>query len=434
MAAGVRPACGKGYDRPGDDSPTMWAFAWQNLITRPSRTALAVLGLTIPVLAFLGLFSLSGGIRHLMGDTLAGMQNLMVLSANAPAPVLSDLPPGTGDALRKVPGLRVVAAEVWKVAPPIEGRGGGGLAGAALGMLTRSKDQMARGLLNMIEVEGQDLPAHARLKNVTINHSILPASKGGGRMLDESDIGQPHVVISTKIAREFPNADGSPKAVGQTIRLGGREFTIVGLYNTGSALIDATIVMDISTARELLGLGPDAVSTYNVEPVISAEADTLAERIEQAVPGVRVQRISQFNLTVGAVMGRLDLFLLLAVALATLVGGVGIANTMLMSTSERYVEFGVMRTVGWTRRNVLALVTAESALLGLLSGLLGVALATAGVLTLNRFLEGFSLELSPWLMAASLAGSLAIATISGLYPAGKASRMTPMDAIRHSVT
>ena len=99
------------------------------------------------------------------------------------------------------------------------------------------------------------------------------------------------------------------------------------------------------------------------------------------MPGVRVQRISQFNLTVGAIMGRLDLFLLLAVALALLVGGVGIANTMLMSTSERYVEFGVMRTNGWTRRNMLALVTAESALLGLLSGLLGAGLATAGVLT-----------------------------------------------------
>jgi len=168
--------------------------------------------------------------------------------------------------------------------------------------------------------------------------------------------------------------------------------------------------------------------------VISAEADTLAERIERAVPGVRVQRISQFNLTVGAVMGKLDLFLLAAVGLALLVGGVGIANTMLMSTSERYVEFGVMRTVGWTRGNVLALVTAESALLGLLSGLLGVGLATAGVLTLNRLLEGFSLELSPWLMGVSLAGSLAIATISGLYPAWRASRMTPMDAIRHSLT
>ena len=110
----------------------MWFFAWRNLVSRPSRTALAVLGLTIPLLAFLELFSLSGGIRHLMGDTLASMENSMVLLANAPVPVLSDLPPGTGDALRKLPGVRVVAAEVWKVAPPIDGRGGGAWPGPRL--------------------------------------------------------------------------------------------------------------------------------------------------------------------------------------------------------------------------------------------------------------------------------------------------------------
>ena len=77
-------------------------------------------------------------------------------------------------------------------------------------------------------------------------------------------------------------------------------------------------------------------------------------------------------------MGKLDLFLLMAVGLAVLVGGVGIANTMLMSTSERFVEFGVMRTNGWTRRNVLVLVVTESGLLGLLSGAVAAAVAVAG--------------------------------------------------------
>src|SRR3954462_2206960 len=90
-------------DVPDIDEPRapkiMWSFAWQNLVTRPTRTALAVLGLTIPVLAFLGLFSLSEGIRHLMGDTISSMQNLMVLRENAPAPVFSDLPPETGEAI-----------------------------------------------------------------------------------------------------------------------------------------------------------------------------------------------------------------------------------------------------------------------------------------------------------------------------------------------
>ena len=70
-------------------------------------------------------------------------------------------------------------------------------------------------------------------------------------------------------------------------------------------------------------------------------------------------------------MGKLDLFLLLAAGLALLVGGVGIANTMPISSTERHVEFGVTRTNGWTRRNILVLVSAVGAPLGLLSGVGG---------------------------------------------------------------
>jgi putative ABC transport system permease protein len=242
------------------------------------------------------------------------------------------------------------------------------------------------------------------------------------------------VVISTKIAREYPNADGTAKRVGQMIRIGTEDFTIVGLYETGSLVTDVTVVMDIGVARRLLKVADEAVSTFDVEPLQVADTDALGDRIEAAVPGVKAQRISQFSNTVGAVMGKLDLFLLAAVALALLVGGVGIANTMLMSTYERFVEFGVMRSNGWTRRNILVLVVTESALLGLLSGAIASTLAIAVVLVANRFLSGFQLELRPWLVAASLGGAVAVAVLSGLYPAWKASTMTPMDAIRHAGT
>jgi putative ABC transport system permease protein len=281
-------------------------------------------------------------------------------------------------------------------------------------------------------IEGQDLPEHRKLKSAVFAMSMRPRSHGGGRFLDQSDIGKPHIVISTKIARDYPNADGTPKAVGQTVRIGEREFEIVGIYETGSLVLDVTIVMEISVARNLLGVAERMVSTFDVEPVDIAQTDRLADRIEATIAGVQAQRIAQFNLTVGAIMGKLDLFLLMAVALASLVGGVGIANTMLMSTSERYVEFGVMRTNGWTRRNILRLITTESALLGLLSGLLGSAIATATIVIANRFLSDFELDLRPSLPAISMATALLIATLSGLYPAWRASRMTPMDAIRNS--
>ena len=73
----------------------------------------------------------------------------------------------------------------------------------------------------MVAIEGQDIPEHAKLKSATFSQVDPAAAKAAaGGSSNESDVGKPHVVISTKIARDYPNADGTPKKVGQTIRLG----------------------------------------------------------------------------------------------------------------------------------------------------------------------------------------------------------------------
>jgi putative ABC transport system permease protein len=412
----------------------MLLFAWQNLITRPTRTLLAVIGLTIPIVAILGLFSLTHGIRTLMGNTLARMNGLMVMRANSPAPVFSDLPASMVDDLRKVPGSRIVAPEVWKICPPIEGRNL--LAKAAAQMLVKKGADKLSGFAETILIEGQQLPEHLDLKSGVFEQGLLPPEKGGGRFLTMDDVGKPNVLISTKIARDYPNSDGSPKKVGDSILIGGKKFDVIGLYETGSLLIDTTIVMEIETARALLNVDKNSVSAFYVEPQPLVDLSELGDRIASKLDDVQFHTMSQFNLQVGDIMGKLELFLSLTVGLALLVGGVGIANTMLMSAMERIVEFGVMRANGWTRRNILGLVTVESALLGLLSGILGSILAFAGVEALNGFLTEFELrlELTPALIAVSILTALLIATAAGLYPAWRASRMTPMDAIRNEAS
>jgi putative ABC transport system permease protein len=412
----------------------MWRFAWQNLITRPTRTFLAVLGLTIPIIAILGLFSLTGGIRTLMGNTLAKMNGLMVMRANSPAPVFSEVPASMADDLRRIPGTRIVAPEVWKITPAIEGRNL--LARAATQMLTGTGDQRFSSIAETIMIEGMQLPDHLHLKSAVFAHGLLKPQDGGGRYLEMDDVGKPNIMISTKIANDYPNSDGSPKKVGDSLLIGGKKFQIVGLYETGSLLIDTTIVMEITTARELLKLDKDYVSVMYVEPEPLVDLDVLSERIRQALPDVQARSMSQFNLQVGNIMGKLNLFLLLTVGLALLVGGVGIANTMLMSAMERIVDFGVMRANGWTRRNILGLVTAESALLGLLSGLVASVLAFSGIALLNYLLRRFELklDLTPALVAQSIFTAIVIATLAGLYPAWRASRMTPMDAIRNEAS
>ena len=78
----------------------MGVFAWRNLLTRPLRTFLALIGLSVPILGVMGLFSVSNGLRDLVGDTLSRIEGVMVIQENVPSPVLSTLPMSLADKLR----------------------------------------------------------------------------------------------------------------------------------------------------------------------------------------------------------------------------------------------------------------------------------------------------------------------------------------------
>jgi putative ABC transport system permease protein len=403
----------------------MGSFAWRNLMTRPLRTTLALVGLSVPILGVMGLFSLSGGLRNLVGDTLSKIQGVMVLRENVPSPVFSDLPADLAPKLARIPGVASVAPEVWKIAPTLEGVSvfSRTLSGAARG-------KSFQGILDTPVIQGQDIVAHSRLKSAVYPRALLKG-KEGGRYLVPEDRGKPHVVISKKIANDFRDAQGRPKKVGDTLKIMGEPFTIIGIYETGTMFLDVVLIMDINVARRVLGVAPDTVSSFYVEMVDPSRNDEIARQIEESFETVDARSMSEFMANFGMLMGQLDKFLLMTVSLALLVGVVGIINTMLMSTTERFVEFGVLRTNGWSQGNVLALVTAESAFLGLLSGIVGCTLALAGVEAANQFLSGgLRLVLPPWLFALGIGLSVVTGTLGGLYPAWRAARLVPMDAIR----
>lgn len=402
----------------------MGKFAWRNLLTRPMRTALALIGLSIPILGVLGLFSLSNGLRNMVGDTLSQIEGVLVIRENAPSPVFSTLPTDLADRIRAIPGVRAAAPEVWGIAPNVEGQG---MLARSVGGLMSKKG--AASLLDQSVISGQDLPSHKNLKSAVFPRALR--EKGEGRYLDERDAGQPNIVISRKTAREFPKPDGSPRGVGDTLRIADLDYTIVGLYETGSMLLDVVIIMDIDTARKALKMPEELVSTIYVEANTPPGYEALCATIETDEPGVDARSMNEVQADFGALMGQVDAFLFMTVSLALLVGIVGIVNTMLMSTTERFVEFGVLRTIGWSQRDILGLVTLESAFLGLLSGLVGCALAWLGVTAANQFLGGgMRLSLSPQLLAAGVALSVVMGVVGGLYPAWRAARMVPMEAIR----
>ena len=405
----------------------MGQFAWMNLLTRPLRTFLALVGLSVPILGVLGLFSVSDGLRNLVGSTLDRIKGVMVLRENVPTPVFSHLPASLAEKIRAVPGVRAVAPEVWGLPPTIENVS---LIPKTLDFLTKNKEQKIQSFLDATIIQGQDIVAHKPLKS-----AVYPSALKEGRYLDVGDEGSRNIVISRKIAKEHKDPSGRPKQVGDLLKIGSDSFTIIGIYETGSFLLDPVIVMDINTARKVVNESADKVSSFYVEAVDPSKIDDVAKLIEETVaePNARLdaRSMSEFAANFGTVMSQLDLFLLMTVSLALLVGVVGIINTMLMSTTERFVEFGVLRTNGWSRGNVLSLVTIESAYLGLMSGVVGCVMAFVMTLVANQFISGgLSLQFSPKLVALGLGLSVVMGTLGGLYPAWKASRLVPMDAIR----
>jgi putative ABC transport system permease protein len=404
----------------------MWRFAWRNILTRPTRTLLALIGLSIPILGVVGLFSLSKGLRLLVGNTLNQVQGVIVLRNNSPSPVFSDIPADLPDKIRAVPGVKIVSPELWGISPPIENTN---LIARTLSSLGDQQKRM-QSLLDTPVIAGQEPVSHGKITTSVYLKSLLKPEDGGGRYLDERDIGTNNVVISKKYANQFKNPDGSPKKPGDSLKIGKDSFTVIGVYDTNSMLLDGVLVMNIDTARRILNR-PGGLSDVYVEMTDPAKSKDVSEAIEAQFPDYDARSMSEFATSFGNLMGQLDRILALTVSLALAVGVVGIVNTMLMSTLERMAEFGVLRTNGWSSLHVMRLVTLESAYLGLCAGILGCVLAIGGATVANQFLGGgIQLVVTPWLLILGMGLSIFTGTLGGLYPAWKASHMAPMEAIR----
>ena len=127
----------------------------------------------------------------------------------------------------------------------------------------------------------------------------------------------------------------------------------------------------------------------------------------------------------------LDIFLGLLTGIGVLIAMLSIINTMLMSVMERIVDFGILKANGWSNRDVMLLITAESSLLGVVGGILGGILGLIAIAVVNwKFADQVHLYASPGLLLFGVCFSTSLGILGGLYPAWWTTRMTPIDAIR----
>jgi ABC-type antimicrobial peptide transport system permease subunit len=227
-------------------------------------------------------------------------------------------------------------------------------------------------------------------------------------------------------------AEALNKDVGDTFDISGRRFRVVGIYETGGSWEEMGGVVTLRDAQNYIGR-PNKVTMYALKLARPEQARAAVDLINQQFPEVVATLSGEFASQLPDMANAQGMIGGISV-MAILVGGVGVLNTMLMSVVERTREIGVLRAMGWRRRRILWLILREALLLGLLGGLAGLGIALGLLGAMGQIPSYGEMIQATWgwdILARALAVSLFLGAIGGLYPALRATRLQPVEALRY---
>lgn len=223
------------------------------------------------------------------------------------------------------------------------------------------------------------------------------------------------------------------KYVGDKITLGGKRFKITGIYETGTAWWDGGAYVPLETLQRMEKKEEKLTMVY-VELERGADADSVTQYIEKEYPElVTIRSLSDLS-QVDQGIQIIDAATWMISLLAVIVGGIGVMNTMIMSVYERTREIGVLRALGWKRWRILAMILSESFIVGLLGAVAGAVIGVVAVNLIMLFpvMQAFmGVVYSSDVFIKALAVALLVGLFGGFYPAYRASRLSPMEALRY---
>ncbi len=246
-------------------------------------------------------------------------------------------------------------------------------------------------------------------------------------------------VLGSSVAREFNLKVGDELEVKskRVARAGTithtRNFTVVGILEYTGSFFDNAVQVPLDRAQKFFDRG-DTVSLILAVPDPNADPEDLTKRIELNVEKVKAFSPAELRKQIEQSLVVFSLITISAAVLAAIIGGLSVMNTMLMSVSERTKEFGLMKALGAETRDILFMTMGEAALMGILGGILGIIGGGALVYYLNDYLasKGATLfTITPRLLLISIVFSTLLGVISGMYPAYRAAKMSPMEALRY---
>ncbi len=256
------------------------------------------------------------------------------------------------------------------------------------------------------------------------------ASVRSGSWLNAATARYPAVVLGATAADRLGIG-----AVNRDIQiwLGGRWFTVIGILNPVPLApeLDLGALIGWQAGRRYLGVDGDITTVYTRTDPDSVEAvrDLLARTANPARPNeVDVSRPSDALAAQAAVDQTFTGLLLGLGAVALLVGGIGVANTMVISVLERRAEIGLRRSLGATREHIRTQFLTESLLLSVLGGGAGILLGSA-VTAVYATVQGWPTVVPGWVVAGGITAAVIIGGVAGLYPAIRAARVAPTEAL-----
>ncbi len=392
------------------------------------RSMLTVLGIVIGVAAVIAMLSIGQGAQHSITSQIESVgTNLVYVSPGAVreggvssgAGSAGTLTMDDANALVNLPYVVTVAPEV---------------------------DSRAQ-----VTYLGQN--TNTRILGVTPDYQTLRSfTMADGEFISQSNLvtRSSVVVLGSAVADQL--FGGTAGAVGQNVRIRGQPYRVIGVLNskggTGFLNQDDQILVPLTTAQTRLSnsffRGANVVNTINIEAdspnhvqtVIAAVTDEMRIR-HKTSPGTDDFTVSSQQDILGAisqVTTILTIFLGGIAGISLLVGGIGIMNIMLTSVTERTREIGLRKAVGARRSDILVQFLVESMVLSLLGGIIGIALGwgigqIVGLVQISGSTITPLLTLSSILLATLF--SMAVGLFFGIYPASRAARLQPVEALRY---
>lgn len=257
---------------------------------------------------------------------------------------------------------------------------------------------------------------------------VIGGTLATGAWLNEATGEYPTVVLGSKTAERL-----GVSTVGTLVWLGDQQFTVVGILDPVALApeIDTTALIGESIAKSLFGFDgkPTTIYERSTDEAVGSVRDLLPRTVNPSAPEeIEVSRPSDALAAKNAADQAFTGLLLGLGSVALLVGGIGVANTMVISVLERRREIGLRRALGATRGHIRSQFLTEALLLSALGGIAGAALGS-GVTAVFATLSGWPIAIPIAVLAGGIGATLVIGAIAGLYPAIRASRTPPTSAL-----